>query len=135
MAKRGISPLRGRRCLRSHRGTGTEWGPGGIWGWAPEIFVAAGRSSASRHIISHFLIDSNAAFDTHRQNYLADLKAELPEVFVDVVTPGFFLWRWGKESKGLRADSFPELSQFLAENYDKATFPETGGAVFYLLRR
>ena len=90
--------------------------PVAIWGWAPEIFVETGRSSATRHIIGHFLIAPNAALQTHRSTFLADLKANQPKLVIDAVADGFAFWyTW---QKPCRADSFPELAKFLAEHYE-----------------
>lgn len=88
-----------------------------VWGWAPEIHVLTGRPSATRHVISHFLLDDNASRELHRQNLIADLQRSRPAVIVDAVAPGFFTWRWGPELAPFRADAFPELAEFLAENY------------------
>lgn len=88
-----------------------------VWGWAPEINVLTGRPSATRHIISHFLIDSNSARDMHRKTFMADLRESRPKVIVDAVAPGFFTWRWGQELARFRAETFSELSTFLQQNY------------------
>lgn len=92
--------------------------PIAVWGWAPEINVLTTRPSASRHIISHFLIEENSARQVHRDNFVADLKRSRPAVVVDAVAPGFFTWRrWRADYGAHRAERFPELAAFLAQNY------------------
>jgi hypothetical protein len=91
--------------------------PVAVWGWAPELNVITGRPSATRHIICHFLIDSNSARDMHRKTFMADLRESRPKVIVDAVAPGFFTWRWGQEPARFRAETFSELSTFLQQNY------------------
>jgi hypothetical protein len=92
--------------------------PIAVWGWAPEINVLTTRPSASRHTISHFLIEENSARQVHRKNFVADLEMSRPAVVVDAVAPGFFTWRrWRADYGAHRAESFPELAAFLAQNY------------------
>lgn len=99
-------------------GTVAPGQPVAVWGWAPEIHVLTGRPSASRHIISHFLIEENSAREIHREHFLADLGGSRPAVVVDAVAPGFFTWRrWRDDYGSHRAEAFPELAEFLAENY------------------
>jgi hypothetical protein len=90
--------------------------PIAIWGWAPEIFILSQRPSASRHVISHFLIDENPAKKMHRATFLQDLVQKPPEIFIDAVAEGFFTWQWG-DGQPFRVSSFPELDSFLSNNY------------------
>lgn len=100
-----------------------------IWGWAPEIHVATGRPSGTRHIISHPLIDPNSAREIHRQNFMKDLQASQPVLIVDAACPGFFLWRWG-DGSGVRTDSFPELKKYVEENYQGMSLSIQGTSLF-----
>lgn len=107
-----------------------------IWGMASEIYVATGRPSGTRHIISHPLIDPNSAREIHRQNFMKDLQASQPILIVDAACPGFFLWRWGNGSE-VRIDSFPELKKYVEENYQNISLSgqETGRSGLMVYRR
>jgi len=107
-----------------------------VWGWAPEIYVATGRPSGTRHIIGHLLIDPNSAREVHRQNFMKDLQASRPVLIVDAVCPGFVLWKWG-DGSGFRIDSFLELKKYVEKNYQAISLfgQETGLSGLKVYRR
>ncbi|WP_170157086.1 hypothetical protein [Roseimicrobium gellanilyticum] len=101
----------------------------GIWGWAPQVYVHAGLTPASRHAISHYLIDPHPLRERFRRSYLADLKKSRPAVIVDAVTPLALLWDWSGTE---RIESFPELDEFIRSNYRLVeNFPADGSQAPY----
>jgi len=92
--------------------------PVAVWGWAPSLFAEMNLPSSTRHMISHFLIDESPARENLRKAYMKDLRENPPAVFLDAVCQGFFLWSWSDYPKR-RAESFPELQDFLNKHYDK----------------
>lgn len=120
------------KIINENSGSGD---PVAVWGWAPEIFAVSGRPSATRHIIGHFLIDANPVQKTHRANYISDLERVRPRVFVDALAPPFFLWHWAWGYGARRADSFPELAEFLNRNYYRLPPGKgTGETAVYVIR-
>jgi hypothetical protein len=103
--------------------------PLAIWGWAPEVFVYTNRPSASRHIISHFLIDKNLAKETHRSTFIHDLIARKPKLIIDATAPGLFSWTWGQEEPQ-SIQHFPEFQKFLKQNYSLGYKGSTGARIY-----
>jgi hypothetical protein len=103
-----------------------------VWGWVPAVFADMNLSSATRHMISHFLIDENPAREALRKSYMEDIQSNPPAVFLDAVCEGFFLWKW-TDHHSRRVDSFPELHEFLNTHYDK-TITKTYPAHIYVLK-
>ena len=84
-----------------------------IWGWAPGLYVLAGVPSASRYAV--FATTSNESYSNHAVNlYLSDLRNHPPDLFVDAVTRGAFIWPWS-EDDGF--ESQPGLRAFVDQNY------------------
>ncbi len=103
--------------------------PIAVWGWAPEIFVLGRRPSATRHIISHYLIDAYAVRQVHRATFLEDVTQELPQVIIDAVAPGFFTWYWASNYEANRISSAPEIAAFINANYCIAEGADLTGEV------
>jgi hypothetical protein len=86
-----------------------------VWGWMPSLYVLSGCPPATRDAIGHFVICPGRYQRYYQNRHLSDLKASRPAVFVDAAVPGAPSWDlWPKDS---RHESFPELSEFIAENY------------------
>lgn len=127
----GPSPW--HRSLFEKIATESRGAPVAVWGWVPALFADMNLPSASRHMISHFLIDESPAREELRRAYMEDLRATRPLVILDAVCEGFFLWSWGDHPQR-RASSFPELRDFLDKHYTKQTmsvFP----AELYILKK
>ncbi len=88
-----------------------------VWGWSPAYYLQTGMPPATRDSISHYLISTNPCQDYFRARYLNDLKQVRPAFFVDAVASGVFLWDW---SFSQTHESFPELAEFIAANYNLA---------------
>jgi hypothetical protein len=92
-----------------------------VWGWMPSLYLESGLSCATRHAIGHFLIDPVPSREHLRQTYLADLKRNQPDVFVDAIATGCFVWYWDVKTSGM--ESFPELAAYVNEHYRLAGKP------------
>jgi len=92
-------------------------GPGGslaIWGWASYLYVEAGLPQGTRDAHTFWSILPGRERDYHRAEFLADLRRNRPEVFVDAVGPGAF----GYQERALQAhETFPELAQEIQRSY------------------
>ncbi len=86
-----------------------------VWGWMPALYVKTGLASATRHAISHFLIDEGPSRDFLRRQFMNDIRSSAPDVIVDAVASGCFLWFWQIEAA--RLESFPELAAYVKDNY------------------
>jgi hypothetical protein len=108
--------------IRAHRREAQSLG---VWWWTPGLYVEAGMMPATRHVIGHYVIDPHPLRDRFRQTFLADLKRRFPEVFVDAVAPGCFMWKWKGDE---RIESFSELIDFIANDYRHAEEIRTDGS-------
>lgn len=125
-------PSAWHRSLFQRIATESKGGKVAVWGWVPAAFADTNLPSATRHMISHFLIDESPAREGLRESYIKDLKENPPTVFLDAVCDGFFLWGWS-DHPHRRADSFPELHDFLSKYYHK-TVTDTYPAHLYFLK-
>jgi hypothetical protein len=92
-----------------------------VWGWMPSLYLESGLACATRHAIGHFLIDPVPSREFLRQSFLADLRNNRPDVFVDAVASGCFVWYWEMKTSGM--ESFPELAAYVNEHYRLAAKP------------
>jgi hypothetical protein len=86
-----------------------------IWGWAPGVYVLTGMPPATRDAIGHFVISEGPLQGYFRKRFAGDLRSKMPDLFIDAVAPGAFMWFW-KASDGYESD--PELRSFIADKYD-----------------
>lgn len=86
-----------------------------VWGWMPTLYLQSGLHSATRHTISHFLIDAGPQRDFLRRQFLQDVRAARPDVIIDAVSSDCFTWYWPVASSGL--ESFPEFAAYVWGNY------------------
>jgi len=86
-----------------------------VWGWMPTLYVRSGLFSATRHTISHFLIDPGPSRDLLREQFLREVLAAEPDVIVDAVASDCFVWNWDVPSSGI--ESFPEFAAYVKANY------------------
>jgi hypothetical protein len=85
-----------------------------IWGWEPGVYVLTGMPPATRDAIGHFVISLGSSHPYFRERFLDDLRKEPPDLFVDAVAEGAFLWDWS-EHDGYESD--PGLKTFIEERY------------------
>jgi len=86
-----------------------------IWGWAPGVYVLTGIPPATRDSIGHFVISPGPLQRYFRRRFVSDLRQQMPDVFIDAVASGAFLWTWSV-ADGYESD--PELRLFVDKNYE-----------------
>src|SRR5262249_25758868 len=89
-----------------------------VWGWMPSLYVETGLVPATRHVVGHFVIDPSPGRSRLRTTLLQDLERERPDVIVDAVAPGCFMWSW---SSAERLESFPALAALVQGRYSLAS--------------
>ena len=85
-----------------------------VWGWMPSFYVETGIPPATRHAVCIFVIEPSPAREHLRASFLSDIRREKPDVIVDAVADGCFRWNWDSSK---RLQSFPELAQYVRQNY------------------
>lgn len=85
-----------------------------IWGWTPGVYVLAGIPPATRDSIGHEVISKGPLQKYFRTRFVSDLRANPPDMFIDAVAPGAFMWLWN-ENDGY--ESAPEVRKFVEDNY------------------
>ncbi len=85
-----------------------------IWGWEPGVYVLTGTPPATRDAIGHFVISNGPLQSYFRKRFVGDLREGKPDLFVDSVARGAFMWYWS-ERDGYESD--PELKSFIEQNY------------------
>jgi hypothetical protein len=108
-----------------------------IWGWMPSLHVQTGIAPATRHAISHYLIEPGPSQSHLRGSFMADIRREKPDLIVDAVADGCFTCGgWWDSTK--RLDSFPDFGDHVQRNYVLASEQNLGKADmpvrFYLSR-
>ncbi len=88
-----------------------------IWGWAPGVYVLTGIPPATRDAVGHFVISSGPLQGYFRSRFVGDLERQMPDVFVDAVAPGAFMWSWSTVD-GYESD--PALKALIDRNYTLA---------------
>lgn len=90
-----------------------------VWGWAPGLYVLTGMPPATRETNTFFSIAGSSPYqEYYRSRYLIDLRTNPPDLFIDTVVGGAFLWPWPPrwtEEDGFESD--PELKRFIGQNY------------------
>ena len=86
-----------------------------IWGWEPGMYVLTGIPPATRDTITERAIDPGPLRQYFQTRYVNDLRANPPDLFIDTVAKGAFMWREWTESDGY--ESNPQLRKFIDDNY------------------
>ena len=87
-----------------------------IWGWMPDLYFVSDLTCVCRYGTSQFMIDATRARAFQRERLLEDLRRRPPDLLLDAVADGCFIYSDWTASD--RLESFPELAQFVAERYD-----------------
>jgi hypothetical protein len=107
-----------------------------VWGWAPGVYVLSAIPPVTRDSNAYFVLQKGPLQQYFRSRYVADLRANPPDVFVDALTPDAYTWRgWTKDES---YKSVPELRSFVEQNYtleDELTLQEGAGPVRFFVRR
>ena len=86
-----------------------------IWGYTPGVYVQTGLVPATRDAVAAYAIIKGPYQEYFRERFLKDLDHSKPEMFVDTVTSGAFLWPEWTEEDGY--ESYSDLRDFIAEYY------------------
>jgi hypothetical protein len=98
-----------------------------VWGWMPEYYVLTGLVPATRDAITESMILPGPEKEYFRERYLSDLKAEMPDVFVDAVVEGGFAGsREFRDPQISGHRTFPKLAEFVGENYVRVRWEKPG---------
>jgi hypothetical protein len=107
-----------------------------IWGWTPGVYILTGMPPATRDSIGHFIISPGTMQGYFRARFLADMRSNEPDLFIDAVARDAFMWREWTENDSYESD--PELRQFIDTNYvlvDELTLVEGAKPVRFFARR
>lgn len=99
-----------------------------IWGWAPGVYVLTGIPPATRDAIpynainkeyeksadGHSMIRETKIHPYFGHRFVSDLRDAKPDLFIDAVAPGAFMWTWTPED-GYESDG--ETREFINQNY------------------
>ncbi len=97
---------------------GAERSRFGDLGLVPLRYVAVNLMPASAFAIGHYVISPHPQRDYFSPHFFGGHQTFRPEIFVDAVTPLALCWRdWSEKD---RIKSFPELAQFIHQNYHVA---------------
>lgn len=87
-----------------------------IWGWMPQWYLATGLSPATRESVTHGQIVESPLRDYFRGRLMDDLRSSAPDVIVDAVKPGSFVFT---DSATQGIGSFETLRRFVEGRYAK----------------
>ena len=85
-----------------------------IWGWMPQWYLAAGLSPATRESHTNGQIVESPLRDYFRGRLMEDLRGSAPDLIIDAVKPGSFVFTDGA-SQGI--GSFETLRRFVEDRY------------------
>ena len=107
-----------------------------IWGWEPGVYVLTGIPPATRDSVAYEMIAKGPLQPYFRTRFLDDLRANPPDLFIDAVAKGAFLWPTWTENDGY--ESNPQLRKFIEDNYvlvDDLALIKGGKPVRFFARR
>jgi hypothetical protein len=107
-----------------------------IWGWTPGVYVLTGIPPATRDAIGHFVITAGPLQPYFRRRFLRDLRDTMPDLFIDAVADGVFVWPSWRDTDGYESDA--ELKTLIDGNYclvDDLTLLPGGKPVRFFARR
>lgn len=86
-----------------------------VWGWQPGIYVRTGLPPGTRDTITERAIDRGPLRQYFQERFVRDLRENPPDLFVDTISDGLFIWRTWSEEDGY--ESNPQLRKFIDDNY------------------
>jgi hypothetical protein len=89
-----------------------------IWGWLPSLFVESGLPQGTRDGNSSWAMIPSPHREYYMQRFLADLRHNAPDVFVDAVGFGS---RFFPDRTQAGHESFPALAEYVREHYELVT--------------
>ena len=100
------------------------------------MYVLTGIPPATRDSDVAFVISPGPMQNYFRGCFLGDLCEKPPDLFIDAVAPGAFIWRDWTETDGFESD--PQLRKFIEEDYilvDALTLIKGAKPVRFFARR
>lgn len=85
-----------------------------VWGWRPELYIETQLPQATRESLTEAQITPHPQIEYYRARFLADLQANRPAFFVDVIGPEDFLLH-DVATQG--HETFPALRDYIAREY------------------
>jgi len=86
-----------------------------IWGWAPGVYVLTQIPPSTRDSIGFPAITRGPMQGYFRARFVGDLRQNAPDLFIDAVAPGAFMWGLWSVNDGY--DSDPQVRKFVEDNY------------------
>lgn len=87
-----------------------------IWGWAPGVYVLTGLAPATRDSVITLELKEGPLQKYFRSRLLADLRANPPDLFIDAVSRGTFMW-WPQWTEDDGYETIPEVREFIDKDY------------------
>jgi hypothetical protein len=85
-----------------------------LWGWRPDLYVELQAPQAVRSAHTQREIEDTPFRSYYRERYMADLKAQQPVAFIDVVGPKGFVFL---DRQRFGFETFPALKAYISRNY------------------
>jgi hypothetical protein len=102
-----------------------------VWGWEPQLILYADLKSFDRASEAEYLIRPNPGRQYFRDRLMRELSRARPELILDAMYPGYFLWGspllYGEDG-GL--SSFPALNAIVRSEYELVAGGRTCAALF-----
>jgi hypothetical protein len=86
-----------------------------VWGWSPGVYVLTGIPPATLDTITERAIDPGPLQQYFQMRFVSDMQANPPDLFIDTVAKGAFLWFPWTENDGYESDA--QLRKFIDQNY------------------
>jgi hypothetical protein len=86
-----------------------------VWGWSPGVYVLTGIPPATRDPTTVLAIESGPLKKYFQMRFVSDMQASLPDLFIDTVAKGAFLWPPWTENDGYESNA--QLRKFIDQNY------------------
>lgn len=84
-----------------------------MWGFEPRYYIESRLLQGTREAHSYNQTFNNMQGEYFRERYIQDLESNKPEVFIDVSSPGKFLY----DSEKTRHEMFPLIKNYIEQNY------------------
>jgi hypothetical protein len=86
-----------------------------VWGWSPGVYVLTGIPPATRDTTTVLAIESGPLQQYFQKRFVSDMQANPPDLFIDTVAKGAFLWAPWTENDGYESNA--QLRKLIDQNY------------------
>jgi hypothetical protein len=102
-----------------------------VWGWMPQYHVETGIPQGARDHETHGIYDqwNSSRKDYFIGEYLRDLRKNRPEIFIDAVTSGSFMY---SDKSKYGPETAEPVFKYVTENYSRAA--EIDGNIVYVAK-